>query len=221
MKKLGAMGAVLVALATAGCKMNLTADIYTSDIRDVVAGTQDLSAPARLAIQVPSIDKCDEHTADIGAIMDGVVTDFSPRGCERVESESFLVGDIQVPLVTSKEEWNASDSLFGVYLVQRDGIGVAVFLNQEKFALLSERLRKQHHVKMNLADSNVTLVFNNDQREPAEFAAGGAFVNGEPVSGPTTFTVERRHRADIRLSNVDTAYLAKHGTVGGFVLKSP
>lgn len=30
MKKFGAMVAALVALATAGCKMNLTADIYTS-----------------------------------------------------------------------------------------------------------------------------------------------------------------------------------------------
>ena len=211
--------ATMVIVTAAGCKMNLTADVYTADLRDAVTGTEGLMAPATLALQVPDTNECAKHTAEIADIMEGVVADFSPKGCESVEIESFLMAEIRMPIVTSASAWSASDSLFGILVrEQEDGIEASVAMNLEKYRLLTVRLQEKFFQTIDLATSTVVLSVNHDEREPVEVVAEGVFVNSEPVPDPTDFRLERRQRLEIRLSNVSTAYLAKQGVASGFVL---
>ena len=215
------MIAALVMLAVAGCKMNLTADIYTTDLRDTAAGAEGLTAPGRLALQVPNADECAKHTAEIAAIMAGVVSDFSPKGCERAEMESFLLADIQMPFVTSESTWNASDSLFGIYVWEQEGdIGASIAMNLEKYGILAARLKEKFHQTVDLAASKVVLILNHDERKPIEVVAEGVFVNADPIPVARVFQLERRQRLEIRLSNVGTAYLAKQGIATGFALQT-
>ena len=220
LKRASAIAAAAVAIGvTAGCEINLTADIYTTDLRDAVAGTEGLTAPATMAFQVPGTDDCDEHTASISEIMEGVVSDFSPKGCESVEMNSFLLADTQMPIVTSEETWNESDALFGLLTLKKDDhIAVTVVMNLDRYGTLAARMKDKFHQTIDLGSSKIILVVNNDDRGDISFAASDVFVNSDPVHGRETYTVQRRHRVEIRLSNVAAAYLAKHGFAAGFAL---
>ena len=215
--RLTAAAAALVAVA--GCKMNLATDLYSTDLLDAMAGATDLTAPATMAFQVPGKDDCDKHAADISAIMAGVVTDFEPKGCESIEMESFLLADTQIPLL-SETAWMESDALFGIVVVEEGAaIGAALVMNLQKYGILTQRMKDKFHQTINLAESKVTLTLNNDLRDPISFSVEGAFVNGEPALRKTTYELQRRHNAEIVLSNVATAHMAKHGIAGGIVLR--
>ena len=219
MLKLIASAAVLI--LAVGCKINLTADIYSSDLRDVAAGTVGLTAPATMAFQVPGADDCAEHTIKITELMTGIMP-ITPRGCESVEMESFLLADIQVPVLNSEKAWIDSDALFGLLvnkLTDSEDIGVLVAMNVEKYGLLAQRTSEKFHQRINLAESRVTLILNNDQRSTLSFSTKEVFVNAEPAHGVHEHELARRHKAELRLSNVATAYLAKRGAASVFVLK--
>ena len=220
LKRALAIAAIFVAIGvTAGCQINLTADIYTTDLRDAVAGTEGLTAPATMAFQIPSTDDCDEHTVEISKIMEGVVSDFSPKGCESVEMNSFLLSDTQIPILDSKEAWSQSDSLFGLIASKNDDqIAVIVVMNLDKYGTLTARMKDKFHQTINLRSSKISLVLNNDERGDISFGASDVFVNSEPVHARERYSLQRRQRAEIRLSNVASAYLAKHGSATGFVL---
>ena len=173
LKRASAIAAAAVAIGvTAGCQINLTADVYTTDLRDAVAGTEGLTAPATLAFQVPSTDDCDEHAAQISEIMEGVVSDFSPKGCESVEMNSFLLSDTQIPIVASEEAWEESDSLFGLVALKKDDhIAVIVAMNLDKYGTLSARMKDKFHQTIDLGSSKISLVLNNDERGDISFGA--------------------------------------------------
>lgn len=220
MKKTIKLTAGALALAgVVGCKMNLTADLYSSDLFDAAAGADDLTTSATMAFQVPSTEDCDEHTAEIAELMAGVVEDFSPKGCESVEMESFLLADTQIPILT-ESAWAGADSLFGIaFDTEDETIGAALVMNRQKYAILTSRMKAKFHQTVNLAESKVKVVLTNDLREPVLFAVVGAFVNGEPSLAKTTHELRRRHNAEIVFSDVATANLAKHGLASVIALR--
>ena len=222
MKTAKLITALLALAAVAGCKLNLTADVYSTDLRAVMAGTAGITSPATMAFQVPDVENCDEHTASIREIMVGVLEDFTPKGCKSENMDSFLLADTQMPILNTEEAWQKADSLFGLLLVKRpdpEHIGVAVVLNTRKYEVLTNRMKEKFYQTVDLSTSKVTLVFNNDERNAVTFVVRNAFVNAEPVHGEREYKLERRHKANIRLSNVATAYLAKEGVAGGFTLR--
>ena len=118
----------------------------------------------------PGTDDCDEHAAKISEIMEGVVSDFSPKGCESVEMNSFLLSDTQMPIVASEEAWEESDSLFGLVALKKDDhIAVVVAMNLDKYGTLSARMKDKFHQTIDLGSSKISLVLNNDDRGDISF----------------------------------------------------
>ena len=219
------LAAMLVALLLVGCKMNLTTDIYSTDLRDAVAGTIGLTTPATLAMQVPSTDECDEHTKQISELMQGVVDDFAPKGCERADMDSFLLADIQIPIRASEEAWLQAGTLFGLVASQphetKKHVVVALMMDRSKYETLITRMKKEFHQSVDLTASTVTMVLNNDGREPLQYRIRDVFLNGEPMHFTETRALERRRQSEIRLSNVGMAHLAREGSAVGFVIPPP
>lgn len=113
------LAAAMLAIAMlAGCKLNLTAEVYSTDLRDAMAGTAGIVAPATMAFQVLSAEDCDAHIANIRNILAGVLRDFTPKGCKVEDMESFLLADTRIPVFTSAEAWSQADSLFGILLTK-------------------------------------------------------------------------------------------------------
>ena len=125
---------------------------------------------------------------------------------------SYLLSDTQVPLLGSEESWRQSNSMFGILAeAQDDGnILVTVANNSTKYKMLNERVDDEFHQTIDLSDSEITLVLNNDERDPISYLVGGVFLNGQPIYYDEEFALKRRHTAEIKLSNVGAAYLEKN-----------
>ena len=212
MKKL-TYAVVTAFLFLVGCRTDVTVEVYSSDLRTVATDdTAKLTAATLMAIQIPSADKCAEYTPQIVEIMKGLVDDFKPQGCKQEQMDSFLVAEIQSPLVPSMEAWEKSDALFGVaVLAHRET--VAITLNRKKYAVLNKRMNDKFHQTLDLPKSKITMILHNDERGLQTYGVRGAFVNGAPMYEPQNVDVKRRGKATILLSNVGSASLAKHGYV--------
>ena len=210
-------------VALVGCRTDVTVEVYSSDLR-VVDKDNKLTTPGTMAIEIPSANNCDEYTPQVVAIMKGIVEKFKPQGCKRERMDSFLLAEIDLPIVPSLETWAAQDALFGV-VVSEDPKNreraVLVTLNNDKYEILNKRMRDKFHQKADLSKSKVTVILHNDERKPLVFQAGAVFVDGMPILARQLFNLKRRSKARLELSNVHTAFLSKKGAAGAFLLNPP
>ena len=128
--------------------------------------------------------------------MVGVLEDFTPKGCESENMDSFLLADTQMPILNTEEAWQKADSLKRAPARQAAGprtSAVAVVLNTLKYEVLTNRMKEKFYQTVDLSTSKVTLVFNNDERNAVTFVVRNAFVNAEPVHGEREYKLERRH----------------------------
>ena len=205
-----------------GCKMNLTTNLYTTDLRDAIAGTPGLTALAEIEIEVPSAANCAEYTPKFARVLDGILNEYTMRGCKNVAFNSFLLIETQLPFYTGPEQ--VQDTLFGVLLVRpedSDHIGVSLVMDVQRYKILGAQVKEEFRETVDLASSQVKLVLHNDERKPIRFATRDTFVNKSPVHSKKEFEVSRRYNSTIQLSDVATSNLAREGTAVGFVLLSP
>lgn len=212
------LGLVTIMLLVSGCKANLLVELYSSDLRSVDTAKTGLTTPAIMEFQIPSADECDKYAAQIVALMKEVVQHFKPQGCLTRELESFLKAEVQSPIVPNMSSWEESGALVGVVV---DKGSVVVTLNRSKFEVLNTRMQGEYLRTLNLADSTVTVIVNNDERETQKYETRGALVNGEPIYHEgKDIEVPRRGKAKIELSNVGSAFLAKNGYAPVVTFKS-
>ena len=200
---------LLVILVLAGCKTNVTLEVYSSDLSKV--GEDSLTTPGTLAIEIPSANECDKYSVQISEIMKGLVEKFDPRGCKQVEMESFLNAAIEVPFVAGWKAWESMRTLFGVVSWKgKQGTAISVAMNRDSYRTLNDRMDRKFHQKLKIEKSKVTVIFHNDEKTDRDFRTGATFVDGQPVSS-AVFSVRRRDKSTIELSNVHSALLAKTG----------
>ena len=207
----------VICLATAllaGCKIEMETDLYSSDIRSVSDGETGLFTPATLALPISSVDDCAEDTQKIVKIMEGMITFFEPIGCERKDMDSFMMSNVQIPIVGGMEKWASSDELFGI-IAQSDAneagkINVLLVMNRDKYDILSNRVKDEFYQSLDLSDSTISAVLNNDERGDIQYSVQYAFVQGQPVMFVTD-SLPRRGQVKINLSNVSVALLEKNG----------
>ena len=147
------------------------------------------------------------------AVLGQFLADAEPKGCDREGMDSFLRIEFSVPILPTDEDWERSKALFGFLVLRKDERdGVVLTLNVAQYELLTERMSREFPMgPMELRDATIRALVVNDLREPQGFTTWDAFVDGEPFDRDTTFEIERRRRAEIVISNVSAAHLAKHG----------
>lgn len=207
-------------LFIAGCKTDVTVELYSSDLQRVGADkTAILMVSTLMAIEIPSSKECDKYTSQIVTIMKGLVQDFKPRECTTRGMDSLLMAELQSPLLPSMDAWKAADALFGVAISSEQN-AVVITLNRDKFAALNKRMNDEFHQTLNLAESKVTMILHNDERTPQTYGLGGALVNGQPIYERRDIEIEARRKATIQLSDIGSASLVKYGQVIVLKLKS-
>lgn len=217
---------VLIAIASlvvlmAGCKLDMRTEAYVSDLRAVAGGTTGITTLTTLTIEIPSHDECDKYAAAVSTIMQGLMRDFSPRRCGQEGMNSYLLAEAQLPFVHNPETWTQADSLFGIVTAaSAQDITIALVMDLGKYKTLNQRMEDEFSQAIDLSASKIAMVLNNDEREPSEYLSQAVFINEEPVIEPEAFKLNRRQKAEIRLSNVSAAYLEKHGMVPVLSLKN-
>ncbi len=214
------LAALGLLLTLAGCQINMTSDLYSSDLRAAADGHKGLTTPATLFLPVTSVDKCAEETAKIVAIMQGMVEPFQPKGCERQDMNSYMLADIQLPILDSMDAWEKTDALFGIISQHpKDSSHVAVFvmMHIDTYQTLKERVMNEFYQTLDLKESTINLVLNNDERSEMSAVFDHAFVNGQPVMD-MTFSAPTSEQVTITLSDVSVDFLGKNGYVWAFLL---
>ena len=227
MKRLTVVAAGL-AVVLSGCKMDVTPELFTSDIRAVaIEGVEDLTTPATLAIGVGSMDTCKKHAEKFAMILSEKVQSFSSRGCEGTGTDVELVSSIQIPLVNEAVHWQISGSMFGILvqpLEQYGGaIGVFFLADAEQYETLNDQIRSEFYRSIDLKDSRVKVVLSNDERGEARFTVNDVYFNGKPIQGleRQEHTLDRRHDAEVVLSNVALNALVEGHPVATLLLAQP
>lgn len=191
-----------------GCKTNVTVDLHFTDLDSVAAsGDENRAARVVMAIQIPSDSECDKYTAKAVQAMAGVVKDFTPKGCTSKRKESYLLGEVQAPMVAG---WKAPNALFRIVVTPQ---WVWVAIDMDKFKAVSDRMGKEFHQALKAGESTVTIMLHNDGRQAQKYGVMGALVDGQPVVGFGDFELKRHARAKVELSNVASLTLAKGGRV--------
>lgn len=210
-----------VVFLVAGCKLDMRSEAYVSDLRAVAGGTTGVTTLTTLTIEIPSHDECDKYSAAVSTVMRGLMRDFAPKRCGQEGMNSFLLAEAQLPFVHSAETWKQANSLFGVLTTaSAQDIAMTLMMDLQKYATLNQRMEDEFSQKIDLSASRLAMVLNNDERQPSEYLAQAVFVNEEPVIQAAAFALQRRQRAEIRLSNVSAAYLEKHGSAPILALKN-
>ena len=208
--------ATAIAVTTiSGCKMSITPELYLTDLRDVaVNSTEGVPVPTTLSFEIPSASQCEKYTAQITELMGSSFPGFTTKGCKDKGMDSYLMANASLPLVHSEEAWKELESLFGIIAIAgEEEITVFMVLDLAEYTALSDRMESEFFQELKIESSTLEYIISNDSREAESFLISGSFLNAEPVVFTKEFTLERRQKVDVRLSDVRIAYLAKHGYV--------
>ena len=211
----------------AGCKMNVTPEVYVSDLRAVADGEVGLTTPATLSIDIGSLDLCQEYAAQFKAMLSEMVREFSSRGCEGSGMDVGLAAGFQAPIVSSLEAWAAADSLYGILVSPQSRyagyVGVYFLVDPGRFVTLNTRVKSEFYQSIDLSSSRIKGVLNNDERTEARFTVNDVYLNGSPLQGldRTEQTLARRHDAEVVLSNVALSALVQGQAVPAVLLAHP
>ena len=213
---------VFAVIVISGCKLDVTQEVYSSNLRDVALNaTSGLMFPMKMAIEIPSTQDCNEYKADVPEVLKGLFHSFSPRGCEEVEMDSWLIVDTQIPLTHIEETWHELDSLFGLLSepeILGDDIFLFAMLNLDKYKLLNKRMSDKFLQSINLTDSKIIVILNNDERESLYIHTVGVFVDNYPENQGVWYKLNHRESVEIKLSNVGAGSLARVGFARVLVL---
>ena len=235
-------------MAVTGCKLDLTQQLYTLDLLDLAEGrVAGVTAPMTMRIPIRNADECDEAVASVSLVVSGLLTDFSPRRCEEVGMDDYLIADAQIPVAfvarddMDESAYSFTTELFNVLVFHFDGVrnvsmtegplpprvpavidpglGVYIVVDLNKIELLETRLEEEFPAQnVDLSDSTISIELNNDVRSVVAFSVRNVFMEDVPVQGRRLFELDRRHAAMFSLSNVTSASLMRDGFAPALIL---
>ena len=127
-----------------------------------------------------------------------------------------MKANVSLPLFESTEMWDQVKhrSLFGIWSEiseSKPEIEVYIVLNRASYSRLENEVE--------IENSTFGYTVMNDGGGADTFRLGGSFVNGEPVLHEN-FSLERREKMDVTVSNVRLSYLVKKGNLWLISLQS-
>ena len=171
----------------------MRSEAYVSDLRAVASGTTGVTTRTTLTIEIPSHDECDKYSAAVSGVMQGLMRDFSPKRCGQEGMNSYLLAEAQLPFVHSAEAWQQANSLFGVLTAPSEqDITMTLLMDLQKYATLNQRMKDEFSQAIDLPASRLTMVLNNDEREPSAYVTQAVFIDDQPVIKAEAFELPRR-----------------------------
>jgi hypothetical protein len=218
-----------LAAGLAGCRADLTSELYVQDIRAWSSATTPQKVPVTLTAYVMgAATNCNELWQQFQPIMRTYFGEPKLGGCTARPGamEDALTVNATVDAVAVKP--GSSTNILGLLAISimsenvtalignadRQGIYVQLHANPEQVAALQRELRDRNvFADFGLEGLVISIAINNDERDPAELVLRGVFADGVPIDqGAAVKTVPFRSRAIITLGDVKTASLLKNGS---------
>ena len=216
-----------ISMIFSACKTNLTTDLYMSDLHGIAwEGGENVTTSATMEFEIISREQCQKSANRIARIIDRYVLDFTPISCYDEGLDTFLKADIQMDVIHAlhQEEFFRNGRLFAVMVLTESYLTDHIFVyfqtNQDTLNHLKKKVRAEFNQDVEIEQSDIIFVVNNDLSNKIDIGVGGAFVNGRALNETSSalyegesekITLQRRRKAEIMLSDVETAIQAEGG----------
>lgn len=206
------MTAAFALLALAGCRVDIHADLYSSDIIAAVEG-EELTTPVVFGIGLP---RCDENAPPLTAALETVVPNIEYIGCERDDFDTLAKYRVPAAILDATDPSAMSDDMIGLFSIvvaKREGayrIGSlwSSQAAQDVWNALPESLIEYKRFD---PQPDLRATFNNDLRETIEIGTEDLFLDGKPIPDTTSHTLDRRGQVDLQLSDVSNESFRREG----------
>lgn len=216
---------VCILALLAGCRLEMEADIYSSDVRMVANDpSKELEVPVAFSIPILSADRCKEFIGEITKLAMNRLRKFRAESCKTVQFESFVEATAVVPLIyLNREEFQATgnikmptDSVLAFLAVKAPDPGrssLGLFVDPESYSKLQARIKSQYYQTFDIEQGRATINLTNDEATSNRYRAASVFRDGEPIPIIKEFDLERRQKTRLVLSELWMAELARGGAI--------
>lgn len=212
-RALAALG--LFAMA-GGCRTEVDLTIYLRDITDSITQGAEVTAPAVLSIEVPTLDSCNEHVGSLGATLIRYFGEAQTLGCTERGSSAFAEFSLSPPIrqpgqfdvpapVPITVGW--TDMGGGTFQI---GLLIQEVLYEQMLADLPNDIAMYAPDR---PEVQFRVTVHNDLRDDATIETIGSFVNGFPYQLPREWALAHRDQIVITVSDVGNAAALEGGTL--------
>lgn len=204
-------------LALAGCKVNLSTNLYSSDLLAVLESGKALKVEGELKFSVPSKKQLDEKGPQMKAIIGEYFTIQGDILHEKQGMDNFAIVKVELPLMKySKTPQSNTPLYFMVGADNRPGYSAALVYGVDRKALdkALRAIRDKFMMGPAAEDISVTVNLHNDLRGDLKFQVAICYIDDDPTPSPKIFTLARRKSVRIRVAKVASDYAVKNGAMG-------
>jgi len=182
------LGAGVGLIILSGCKVDVTADIYS---RDVFA-SENLTFPAQLSVEVPTCkkEKIDELSGEVLAVFSRP-SEASVVGCERDGMDSMLTVNFTGEMVDSESEYDLT-----IFRTKEPKFAYLTAAFNSNFQKRVQQLMSSRMMSMDYDDLTISFTLNNDLPGELEYSLVSGWVDGKPgqrIRG----TLDRREKVHV------------------------
>jgi len=201
------------------CKIDMTTDVYLSDIEDVaLTNAEGLKTSGLLQVGVANCaDK--ENLSQVTRLLRDYFLKVTEKSCES-GMESLLTIGVDIPIIHSEIGWTSKTKSTTALITKqsKDGSSILVnfALNKTKFGNLNKAIESQYFQKLSIGESTVSFSINNDARHDEGLIVSDSFVDGKPIVFPKRLILSSRNKIDLEPSDVRRITFSEQGMMPVF-----
>lgn len=205
-----AFALTIAAFSLAGCKVDIEADIFSSDIVAAMDG-EEVTTPVTIGVELGS---CEEKAPALTKAIQANFQSVEHLGCKRKDFDQLAYYRLQIPITALKAGDTKPASPLGIVALKTEDGGYNVILSS-----MAEEVTKvwrslpgdmTEYTKFN-PDPALSVSFNNDLRNRITIVTEDVFMDGTPAPTTLSHELDRRGQVALRMSDVTNAFFALEG----------
>ncbi len=209
-----------LAIFLVGCKVNVSTDLFISDIKTVRDGGKPLDLNGLLKFEIPSKTTFNRDQAKIEGLLKAHFKGVKNLRVIEQGMETYVAADIQLTLYNIDKEHSFGSDLISFAVVdhreKHNLTAVGLGISEEAYQTLAKDIRGKFIGKIDSDSIKVTVYVNNDESEPAAIGVASAYVDGQPFPLGKNITLDKRGKCELVISRIATVYALKN--ISGFMV---
>jgi hypothetical protein len=138
---------------------------------------------------------------------------FSNEQITKSAYSGSLSFDIKVPLINEEKisTYNFERDLLHIIASERNDSYIFQYkFDADLIATIDDYVYEMHYQHLDIEDFEVSIIIDNDMKDPVAITAYSVYINGRPYPFSYTGTIQRRDRLELQVSEVLRAAIAKN-----------
>ncbi len=202
-----------------GCKLQISSELYTSDIETVGSGQKKiLMTNAKIKLEMPSENECIEKGGEIINILNEYFYDVENGKCITEGFDNYLIVDTKIPIMLYEEDTFQENfpekGFFSLLIYDLQGsYTLAPFIEQNRFLQFNSLFEEKFFEKIDADDLTLMFSVRNDSRKNIKVVGSSVYINGSPFPNSGQVILENRQNAEFLMSKISTEYIYSEGII--------